>query len=250
MHFRTTFVVMAIATLLLTEPPKASAATEMLSASKDNTLINSATGEFSNGQGPLFAGRTGGQGPGAQRALMAFDVASEIPAGAIITDVQLTLTVEQAGNGSGFDSYALHRVSQDWGEGTSDAFGGGGTQSTAGDATWVHTFFDTATWTIPGGDFEASASAAKEIGTFGAETWGSTPELVADVQGWLDDPSSNFGWILIGDESAFASSRKFGSRESTVGPVLAVTYIPEPATLATGVLATLLAFGGSRKRRA
>ena len=118
--------------LIFISVTSARAATAMLSPSKDNTLINSATGEFSNGLGPLFAGRTGGQGPGAQRALMAFDVASEIPAGAIITDVQLTLTIQQAGNGSGFDSYSLHRVSQDWGEGTSDAFGGGGTTST----TW------------------------------------------------------------------------------------------------------------------
>ena len=234
--------------LIFVSAPSAKAATAMLNASKDNTLINSATGEFSNALGPLFAGLTGGQGPGAQRALMAFDVASDIPAGAIITDVQLTLTVQQAGNGSGFDSYSLHRVLQDWGEGTSDAFGGGGTTSTPGDVTWLHTFYDTGRWNSPGGDFETAASAAEIIGTFGAETWESTPELVADVQGWLDDPSSNFGWILIGDESAFASSRKFGSRESAEGPVLAVTYIPEPASLAMGVFAALMVVGGSRKR--
>lgn len=221
----------SIVILSCTTASVSQATTAILSASKDNTLINSPTGELSNGQGPLFAGRTGGRGPGAQRALVAFDVAAQIPTGAIITDVELTLDIEQAGSGSGLDAYSLHRVSQDWGEGTSNGFGGNGTTSTTGDATWVHTFYETATWNNAGGDFETSVSATQQIGNFGQATWGSTARLIADVQSWLDDPSSNFGWILIGDESAFASSRRFGSRESNQGPVLTVSYIPEPQTL-------------------
>ena len=27
--------------------------------------------------------------------------------------------------------------------------------------------------------------------------------MVADVQGWLDNPATNFGWLMLGDESAF-----------------------------------------------
>ena len=33
-----------------------------------------------------------------------------------------------------------------------------------------------------------------------------------------------------------------------MGPVLAVTYIPEPASLALGVFAALMVLGGNRKR--
>ncbi len=221
---------MVLSAVTLAAP--ASAATVAISASKDNTLYNSSTGSLSNGMGPLFAGRTGGLGVGPQRALVSFDLASEIPAGAIITDVQLTLNIIQAGAGSGVDSFALHRLLQDWGEGTSEAPGGAGTDATPGDATWVHTFFDTDAWANPGGDFVSSASAAATIGTSGQETWGSTAELVADAQAWLDDPSSNFGWILIGSESVPSSSRKFESKESTNGPLLMVTYVPEPTSVA------------------
>ncbi|NOZ40838.1 MAG: DNRLRE domain-containing protein, partial [Planctomycetes bacterium] len=186
-----------------------------LGPSKDNTLINNGSGSVSNGTGFLFAGKTGNSGPGALRALLAFDIASEIPAGATITDVQMTLTVLQAGNGSNNDSYGLHRVAQDWGEGKSFASGGNGAPSENNDATWIHTFFNSSFWTNPGGDFEGTPSATETVGSSGTVTWGSTSEMVANVQNWLNDPSSNFGWILIGNEASSASARRFGSREST-----------------------------------
>ena len=211
-----------------------------LSADRDNTLLNSEnTGNVnSNGQGNLFAGLTGPTGVGEQRALLFFDIASQIPAGSTITDVQLTLSVEQGGGGSSnTDEYSLHRLLQDWGEGSSDSTGGGGAPATTGDATWLHTFFDTAFWTTPGGDFVGSPSASEQIGTFGEETWDSTPELVADVQDWLDNPSDNYGWILIGNEFSANSSRRFGSRENSTGaPVLQISFIPEPSTIFLGML--------------
>ena len=39
---------------------------------------------------------------------------------------------------------------------------------------------------------------------FGADgtsaTWSSTAQMVADVQGWLNNPATNFGWVLKSDE--------------------------------------------------
>lgn len=227
------------------------AETVTLEASKDNTLFNNPQGDTSNGAGPLFAGRTGGQGPGPQRALIAFDLASEIPAGATITDVQFTLNILQAGGGSGAESYTLHRVQQDWGEGASSVTGGAGTTAEIGDATWLNTFFATDIWNTPGGDFDSEPSAFKTIGTFGPETWGSTSEMVADAQGWLDDPSSNFGWILIGDESVAVSSRQFASRELANGPQLQITYtplIPEPSSLAIALISLMFAANATRRQ--
>ncbi len=225
--------------------------TIMLGASKDNTLINNTTGNVSNGEGPLFAGLTGGAGPGALRALIAFDVASEIPAGATITDVQLTLTILQAGNGSNLESYGLHRVEQDWGEGKSFASGGNGAPSEKSDATWIHTFHDNSFWTNPGGDFQGTPSATETIGVSGPVTWSSTSDLVADVQNWLDAPSSNFGWLLIGDEIRSTAARKFGSRESTSGvPELAITFtpVPEPHSLTLVILGSSCALAFLRRK--
>ena len=121
---------------------------------------------------------------------------------------------------------------QDWGEGTSNSgfSGGGGAPATAGDATWLHTFFNTALWINPGGDFSATVSGSQSVGTLpGDFTLGSTSQMVADVQSWLDDPSNNFGWLLLNNEIVVQTARKFGSRENlTVAnrPLLTVEYIP------------------------
>src|SRR5204862_27855 len=59
--------------------------------------------------------------------------------------------------------------------------------------------------------------------------WGSTPELVADVQAWVNDAGTNFGWLVQGDEAGIQTARRFDSRETTTpgaAPVLTVTYAP------------------------
>ena len=47
--------------------------------------------------------------------------------------------------------------------------------------------------------------------------------LVTDVQNWLTDPSSNFGWIMVnGNETISRSARRFASRESDTPPTLLI----------------------------
>ena len=58
-----------------------------------------------------------------------------------------------------------------------------------------HHFLDDA-----GGDFSGTASASQSVGAIGQYTW-SSAQMVADVQSWLDTPASNFGWLVLGDES-------------------------------------------------
>jgi hypothetical protein len=51
--------------------------------------------------------------------------------------------------------------------------------------------------------------------------------MVADAQSWLDAPSSNHGWILVGDEDGSNTSKRFVSREgadAALRPQLVVTY--------------------------
>jgi hypothetical protein len=61
--------------------------------------------------------------------------------------------------------------------------------------------------------------------------------MVADVQSWVDNPSSNFGWLLLGNEASAPTAKSFDSRESGNGPVLVVTFnAPIPTTNAWALL--------------
>jgi len=199
----------------------------LISASRDNTLYESAAGSESNGSGAyFFAGRTN---TGARRrGLIRFDVAgSGIPAGATITRAAVTLNMSKTAVDA--EPVALHSALKDWGEGTSNAPDneGGGIASASGDATWLHTFFDQTLWDTPGGDFGAQAAAVASVGSVGRYTWGSTAAMVADAQMWLDEPARNFGWLLLGNESKRPTAKRFDAREnSTVAnrPVLEIGY--------------------------
>ncbi len=213
-----------------------------LGASRDNTLYEDFRGAWSNGAGSyMFAGSTAGWAY--RRALIAFDVAGSLPRGSTI--VAASLRMHMSKTISGNQSISLHRLLSDWGEGASNAPGeeGEGAPSQPGDATWIHTFYDTQHWTTPGGDFLAAPSAAAIVGGVGFYTWQSTPDLAADVQAWLDHPEQAFGWLILGNESTWTTAKRFDTRENGViefRPLLTIEYIPVPAP---GGIA-LLALGG------
>ena len=200
---------------------------------KDNTLIESSSGSFSNGSGAfIFAGRVGGPGDlTLRRAVFQFDVESALPNPVDIQDISLTLTVIQSGDG-GAQNVSLHRVLSDWGEGTSSASGGQGDLSSDNDATWIHTFYPSAEWGVPGGHFVANPSATLELGSSGTFVIENQLGLLADLEFWIENPDQNFGWILLGDESGRDKTvQKIGSRENNTEsqrPQLAVTYL-DPA---------------------
>jgi hypothetical protein len=211
----------------LQPPPPQEPHTIALTPSKDNTLYESSSGATSNGVGPgLFAGTTAARS--IRRALVAFDLATQIPPGSRIRRVELTMQVSRTPSGD--EPMNLHRVTRDWGEGASNAGSsrdGDGTASRAGDATWLHTFFPDARWSARGGDFEA-VSDATGIVTFTSGKWESSDAMIARVQQWLDQPATNFGWIIIGDETSGSSVKRFDSRESASAiarPTLTIEYV-------------------------
>ena len=213
----------ALLAFIFTAPQLATAQTASLAPSKDNTLYESANGSLSNGQGDgLFVGRANDSR--IRRALLAFDLSS-IPADATITGATLTLQCTKAGSNSPTD-ISLRRVSRDWGEGASNATGEEGTGAAAqsGDATWRHAFFNTVQWTTAGGDFSGTASATTAVGGAGSYSW-SGSGMVADVQAWLGNPASNFGWAMIGNETTDKSAKRFASSEAASAPPrLQITY--------------------------
>lgn len=217
--------------------------------SKDNTLYETEDGSRSNGEGMgLFVGKT--NLGFIRRSLVAFDLVDTIPEGASITDVSLRLHVSKTSSGP--QSVELHRALADWGEGASDANAneGSGAPAESEDATWLHTFFDTDLWASLGGDFAEAASATTEVAHRADYFWGDNDTLIADVQAWVDDPSSNFGWVITGNEVDNKSTKRFNTRESDDGvdsPALTITFTmpsapaptatptPAPAPTATSV---------------
>ena len=205
-----------------------------LGASMDNTLYEDTTGSLSNGKGQyLFTGRTNQLAGSIRRGLLAFDIAGAIPAGSTITNVVLTLVVSKTSNGAA--PVSLSHVNASWGEGASVAVAneGNGTAAATGDATWLHRFFNTTFWSNRGGDFSTTPSATQTVGFIGSYTWGSTVQMVSDVQGWLNNPATNFGWVLLGDETTAPTSKQIGSRDNTtpaLRPALTVTFTPDSTT--------------------
>jgi hypothetical protein len=225
-NFPKIILLLVIATALgAIGPSLASAAIININPIKDNTLyeFDPAEGDHSNALGNhFFAGETA-QGE-LRRGVLAFDIAGNIPAGSTILGVTLSLNMSRTGSDTP-RNVELHKLLADWGEGTSVAPGeeGDGAPATTNDATWRHRFFDTIFWTTEGGDLSGTVSASQSVGTVGVYTWSSS-QMVADVQSWLDNPATNFGWLVLGDESDILTAKRFDTRESASPPVLTIQY--------------------------
>jgi hypothetical protein len=201
----------------------------VLEAERDATIYEEGNGTNANGSGSyLFTGRSESQnGSAERRALLAFPITEAIPESSTIISVSLELTMSRTISGE--QSVRLHRLLEDWSEGPSDPSRqeGGGTTAVAGDVTWIYREFSETLWTASGASFAQSASATLQVADEGTYSYSSTPELVADVQGWLEDPSTNFGWALVVDSPPSGSAKRFNSRENSTAssrPKLSITY--------------------------
>lgn len=208
------------------EPSQGVLAQLVITPTKDNTLYESTAGDTSNGAGQyFFAGKTSRDGS-IRRGLLAFDLSSKLPVSATI--VSATLQLHMSRTSSDANAVTLRRVLANWGEGSSNANSneGSGATATTGDATWLHTFFNTSLWQTAGGVFAPTTTATVTVGGIDFYRW-SSPALVADVQGWVSNPNSNFGWVVIGTETESGTAKRFDARESPVAanrPQLTIVY--------------------------
>jgi len=197
----------------------------VLTPDKDNTLFETNDGSISNGAGDkLFFGKP--NNGLLRRGVLEFDV-SNIPVNANITSVSLDLTVIDIPNSAQSGTAALHLAFSEWGASSSNG-NGQGAPSQTGDATWIHTFFNTDLWNTAGGDFSPTASATSDFTNLTNNIhFANTTELIADVSTWIQDSNTNHGWVLTGDEINTGNVRSIGSLENSLSenrPTLTVTY--------------------------
>ncbi len=147
-----------------------------------------------------------------RRALVRFDTGA-LPPGAQVVHAQLQAFAIRIRSPQ---ALTLHRLLASWGEGASNGGDAGvGAAAQGGDCTWSHRVWPSVPWALRGGDFEAAASASTSVGPWPAPVlWASTPQLVADVQRWVDDPASNHGWLVRGDELGQQNATRLASRNS------------------------------------
>ncbi|HEX2838276.1 MAG TPA: DNRLRE domain-containing protein [Phycisphaerales bacterium] len=210
-----------------------------LTATKDNTLYEVATGAtpLSNGQGSgMFSGGGDSQNPTyKRRSVLAFDL-STIPSNAVVSSASLQMYLGFTQDSTA-RQYSLHRATADWGEGASTAGGNqvNGATALAGDATWLHRLYNSQTWATPGGDFMITPSATTTVGiTAGTLHAWTGVGLASDVQSWISGGAMNAGWVLVtSDETTRRSQRRFDTSESAVPaqrPLLTLTYSLPSAT--------------------
>lgn len=200
---------------------------------KDNTIFSESNTE-SNGAGTiLYVGKTGTNNGGAlRRSLVKFDISS-LPQNVIITEAKLTMATVQApaSQQDTYHTFTLHKVTKDWGEGTSLSTAGAGGPATINDVTWYFTFYPTnaTAWQNLGGDYVSMASATTTTRLNEICEWVSQG-LIDDVNNWRNTPSSNFGWIIRGQESTAYSAKGFASRTylAVLRPKLTITYTTPP----------------------
>ncbi|MDH3561023.1 MAG: multicopper oxidase domain-containing protein, partial [Gammaproteobacteria bacterium] len=216
---------LSVTTLLSMLPATAWSATAIINPSMDNTLAEELPDNSSGACDSVFSGMTDNNVK--RRALLQFDIAGSIPPGSTINSVSLGMSVTRGSNHPNA-VMSLHPVTRAWGEGANGCGvrgGGQGEPALAGSATWISAIHDQApAWATPGGDFGTASGSTLVDNT--TPVWPSSPAMVSDVQGWLDNPATNYGWVLIGDEAISTTARRFDSREGASKPALVVDFTP------------------------
>ena len=213
-------------------------AVAVITANADSFLSSFNPDNNAGGADDIAAGVAGAVtgGSSLRRGVIKFDIAgSGIPAGSTIDSVSLSLDVVRWPTTLGVDSFfTIHRITTDWNEGNKT--GNAGVGASTGEVTWNSAKHSQTAWGTAGGDFVGTVSATSNSivqACLCSYTWGSTAQMVSDVQGWLDSPSTNFGWLLKNAETTPETVRRFAADEHATAtpPTLTINYTPPSANL-------------------
>jgi hypothetical protein len=210
----------------------------------DDTFINGRNPDNNSGASQSIFVGVDGQG-GTMRGLVRFAMPAALQ-GTTVTEVQLTTTLRSLGQaGAGPDvMLGLQAVTEAWIQGN----GAGNTAMlyTVGEtcsaavmgATWNSpdcTGGAGPPWMVPGATVTSTVSGQADTTGLPVESpvvWASSDagnaSMIADVQGWIDNPSSNDGWrITSSDENTFAAAKRFYSSDAAgnPAPTLTVAYM-------------------------
>jgi hypothetical protein len=179
----------------------------------------------------LPVGTTGPSGgTKSSRSLLKFDIAGNIPSNAIITSAALTVNVTQAPPAQNRVNsiFDLRAVLLSWSE---------------SDGSWTNRLVGTP-WSVLGGavgvDFSSLVSQTNFFTGAGAYTFISNSNLIGDVQNWLHNPGTNFGWILISESQGVNfTERTLGSRQDFANTPTLLVQFTIPATPPTITLSSV-----------
>lgn len=237
--------------LCISDCPRSAVAVSLtLTSSADSSLFEVSPTNNLGAQPWVHSGTT--QNGPRTRALIKFDL-TVLPTNTRVRSASVFLTVtkdsdEPAPNAS----YGLHRVFRPWGEGdnlaTSKPGFGHGLPADPGEVTWQYCFYPTNAWTAPGGaegpDYSSVESSFCEITGLDTYEFPFSPELLADVQDWVDHPEVNFGWLLLcNTEDVRFTARRFASREDpNEPPILELDVLVRPAITTSGQMGNQFQF--------
>ena len=184
--------------------------------------INSPDANYAFGSS-IATGKLGANsGNEIRRAMLRFDPSGQLPPGAVVTAVSVTVNVVRVpGIAPANSTFDLRLILQSW---------------TETNVTW-NSRIQGSPWNSPGaegaGDSLASPSSSVFVTGLGPYTFPSTPALLSDVQSWLNNPGTNFGWLLVSeDEVTSETARRFGAREDPPNAsVLEIDYALPPFIL-------------------
>lgn len=212
-----TYLVASLAPLCLflaacggAEPEEERSRQLLLVPEADATLY--AEGPFSNGRGQyLFVGTNASGDP--RRALLRFSL-TDIPPGADLISARLVVFVSRSPAPGTSHPVTVHRVTDAWAEGVTDATGneGGGTDALPGDVTWDAARHPATLWQTPGGDHAAQVRASWLLQDVPTPQVFEGPALLADVKDWLAG-DANHGWILVTNEAVPRTAKRIDSRD-------------------------------------
>lgn len=234
--YRCELMALVIAGLICLTRLQAVAATNNFIPVADTSLLEVSPSNNLGGFRGMNAGTT--QNGPRTRAVMRFDL-SALPTNTLIQSAALTVQVtQQPIDGYDFTEFGLFRMFRPWGEGNKNPVSqpGQGVPATAGEATWLHAFYPTNPWTVPGGlpgtdysQYESSFAIIYDVAN-SPYHFSSTPEMVDDVALWVSKPATNHGWMLrCNDELPRFTARRFGTREDENNPpVLELKYLVPP----------------------